>query len=62
MGIFSGGKASSSGNHGGGHQVRQRGANASSRKAAARQQNAKIAGQRGGKSSTDGRKGKPSGK
>jgi hypothetical protein len=58
MGIF-GSKPSSSGSHGGGHKDRDRGKNASDRKAAARNQDKKLKDQ--GKN-TDGKKGKPSGK
>lgn len=59
MGLF-GGKAGSSGSHGGGHKDRDRGKNASDRKAAERAKQDKIGKDRGKK--TDGRKGKPSGK
>lgn len=51
-------KGGSSGRHGGGHKVRQRGANASDRRAAERAKQAKIAKERG----TKDRKGKPTGR
>lgn len=54
-------KPGSSGKHGGGHKVRQRGANASDRKAAERAKQERIAAKRGQKD-TSGRKGKPGGK
>jgi hypothetical protein len=47
VGLFSGGKGGSSGQHGGGHKDRDRGKNASDRKAAERQKQAKIAKSRG---------------
>lgn len=51
-------KGGSSGKHGGGHKVRQRGANASDRKAAERAKQARIAKERGERDKS-GKKPKP---